>query len=55
MSRFVIAAVLVMSFTVSVRAAAPTVTSATAMNAATSGVVTCPTRDCVVAHPGVRA
>jgi len=55
MSRLVIAAAMIVSFTASVRAAAPTVTSVTANTAATSGVVTCPTRDCVVAHSFVRA
>jgi hypothetical protein len=52
MSRFVIAAALLVSFTASVRAAAPTFT--TSITGASSGVVTCPTRDCVVAHHGVR-
>jgi hypothetical protein len=55
MSRLVIAAAVIVSFTASVRAAAPTVASATAITGASSGVVTCPTRDCVVAHAGVRA
>jgi hypothetical protein len=55
MSRLVIAAAIIVSFSASVRAAAPTVTSASATTGATSGVVTCPTRDCVVAHSFVRA
>jgi hypothetical protein len=55
MTRLVIAAAMIVSFTASVRAAAPTFTSATAVTGATSGVVTCPTRDCVVAHNSVRA
>ncbi len=53
MSRLLLAAVVLVGFTASVRAAAPTVAS-TSISAAPSGVVTCPSRDCVVAHFGVR-
>ncbi len=54
MSRLIIAAALIVSFSASVRAAAPTLTSATAISGGTSGVVTCPTRQCVAVRPGVR-
>ncbi len=63
MSRLVFAAVLLMSFSASVGATAPTVSSATVLSQAKSGVVECPTFRCVVecptfrcvvAHPGVR-
>jgi hypothetical protein len=63
MSRLLFAAVVLMSFTANVRAAAPTVTSATVLSQAKSGVVECPTFRCVVecptfrcvvAQPGVR-
>jgi hypothetical protein len=52
-----------MSFSASVGATAPTVSSATVLSQAKSGVVECPTFRCVVecptfrcvvAHPGVR-
>jgi hypothetical protein len=54
MSRFVIAAALVLSFAASVHAAAPTLSAAAALTRASSSVVTCPTRDCDIVRPGVR-
>jgi hypothetical protein len=54
MCRFVLAAALMISFTASVRAAAPTVSSTT-VAAVSSPVVQCPDRSCIVAHPDVRA
>jgi hypothetical protein len=53
MSRFLIAAALIASFTVSVRAAAPASSHATAIAIGKSSVVDCPSR-CVIANPGVR-
>jgi hypothetical protein len=63
MSRLFFSAFALMSLCAGVGATAPTVSSATVLSQATSGVVECPTFRCVVecptfrcvvAHPGVR-